>query len=163
MLGKTCLIRPAWRHVGAHALRESPRTSKVRSGGFESLSAPETHGKRGITPLDTLRHLRSSEFPATEMVLDLKQNDSEHIVTRRHHTHDTAVGRVEKSILPRSLDQNASYEELARELSEYSPLESQLRLETLREHTERPISNPATSVQPDNITGGWPDQPDTAS
>ena len=82
------------------------------------------------------------------MVLDLKQIVSSHIVEVDTHTLDTAVERVEKSIFPRSLDQNASYEELARELSKCSPLESRVLLETLSEHTERPISNRATSVQP---------------
>ena len=82
------------------------------------------------------------------MVLDLKQIVSTHIVELDTHTLDTAVERVEKSIFPRSLDQNASYEELARELSKCSPLESRVLLETLSEHTEGPISNRATSVQP---------------
>ena len=50
----------------------------------------------------------SIEVPATEMVLDLKQIVSIHIVELDTHTLDTAVERVEKSIFPRSLDQNAS-------------------------------------------------------
>ena len=113
-----------------------------------SEPAPETHGKQGISLHDTPRSVDSIEVPATEMVLDLKQIVSSHIVEVDTHTLDTAVERVEKSIFPRSLDQNASYEELARELSKCSPLESRVLLETLSEHTERPISNRATSVQP---------------
>ena len=49
MMGKTSLIRPAWRPAGAHASRHAPWTSHVHGVRFESLSAPETHGKQGIT------------------------------------------------------------------------------------------------------------------
>ena len=80
MLGKTSLIRPAWRPAGAHASRHAPWTSHVHVGRLESLSAPETHGKQGISLHDTPRSVDSIEVPATEMVLDLKQIVSTHIV-----------------------------------------------------------------------------------
>ena len=94
MLGKSSLIRPAWRPAGAHASRHAPWTSHVHGVRFESLSAPETHGKQGITLPDTLRSVDSIEAPATEMVLDLKQIVSTHIVELDTHTLDTAVERV---------------------------------------------------------------------
>ena len=90
MMGKTSLILPAWRPAGSHASRHAPWTSYVHRGRFESLSAPETHGKQGTTLLDTLRSVDSIEEPATEMVLDLKQIVSTNIVESHTQNNDTA-------------------------------------------------------------------------
>ena len=109
MLGKSSLIRPAWRQPRAYALRQASWTFKTIKSGFKSLSAPETHGKQGISLLETPRSIDSIEVPATKMVLDLKQIVSTHIVESHTHTLDTAVERVEKSIFPRSLDQARAY------------------------------------------------------
>ena len=97
MLGKKSLILPAWRPAGSHASRHAPWTSYVHRGRFKSLSASKAQGKLGTTLHDTPRSVDSIEAPATEMVLDLKQIVSTHIVEVDTHTLDTAVERVEPS------------------------------------------------------------------
>ncbi len=97
-MSKLALVGTAWRPAGAHALRKAHGVHLLIPRRFESLSAPETHGKQGITLPSTLRSVDSIEVPATEMVLDLKQIVSTHIVELDTHTLDTAVERVEKSI-----------------------------------------------------------------
>ena len=156
MLGKSSLIRPAWRPAGAHASRHAPWTSHVHGVRFESLSAPETHGKQGTTLLDTLRSVDSIEEPATEMVLDLKQIVSINIVESHTHNNDTAR---DCSLLLEGFDHIRSHaqtasrleEELGRESTECfavgTPLDTPRVQCTLSERVESPISNRANAVQ----------------